>query len=63
MAYLVKLADGAWIHRGKPVKRIDHATIFNHPSDAVVVLARNEGAKLIPFADVKNEWHAALCEK
>lgn len=62
MPYLVKLADGTWIRRGKPVKRIDNATIFPNPSAAKVALARNQGAKLIPFAEVKDAWWAARNE-
>jgi hypothetical protein len=59
MPYLVKLADGTWMRRNKPVKRIDNATIYPHPSAAKVALTRYPDAKLLPFADVKDEWFAA----
>lgn len=59
MSYLVKLPDGTWIRRGKAVKRIDNATIFPHPSAAKVALAKNAGATLVPFAEVKDAWWAA----
>lgn len=63
MSYLVKLVDGTWIRRGKPVKRIDNATIVPHPSAAKAALTSNEGAKLIPFAEVKDAWWAARNEE
>lgn len=59
MSYLVKLANGNWIYRGKPVARIDHATIYAHPSAARNVLLKNPGAVLVPLSTVRDEWHAA----
>jgi hypothetical protein len=59
MSYLVKLADGQWLKRGQPTKRIDNATIFPHPSAAKTGLTRNPGATLVPFSEVRAAWHAA----
>lgn len=59
MSYLVKLPDGAWLARGRPVTRIDLATLFPHPSAAKTMLERNPGAKLVPFEQIKDEWYAA----
>lgn len=59
MPYLVKLADGAWLSRGKPVTRIDNATIYPHPSAATDALKNHPDATLVPFAEVKAEWLVA----
>lgn len=59
MSYLIKLADGNWLRRGKPVARVDNATLFPHPSAAKVALKDNQGATLVPFEEVQDVWLAA----
>jgi len=59
MSYLVQISDGRWLYRNKPVVRIDNASIYPHPSAAKNALASNHGAKLVPFAEIEDEWHAA----
>lgn len=60
MSCLVQLADGTWIRGSKRVKRITNATIFPHPSAAKAALSNNAGSKLVPFAEVADEWRAAF---
>lgn len=56
MPYVVKLTDGQWVRRGKPVVRLSNASIYPHPSAAKIVLAKFPGAQLIPFSDVREQW-------